>query len=450
MNFGTYLKTVLDKRNVNISQLAQKTGIKSKNTFYRLFENYYSYEKTKEITDKIMSAIDIETEERQRIYELMQMCRVKQHELEAFDLLTKLYKAPDQFTCEKFKSGKCLWQRKDCIGVYMFLGHTLSEFPALAAKEIFCHCPTSAVSLEHYINFSKSDMHTAGAIYSSITLSQQEGYVCYDSETVDFANLMGFVRLKNGYGSFIVSNNGTYAETELSEEFYNFMLGRCITFEGKPLKHKKGKVTDYADIMTEFSVTEINDVFSFEGIFCFGDIPFDTMFSLLKDADYLGLPSDSPYIKKLVEATGKRYDLRMSSKSTKSYILSKERMDEFFSSGRTMDHPSFFRALTHNEIKEMLDYFSSIGNRFKYRFFKPEFQNCCMECGLVANTNIFIWSAKQGYNKDHFQTIITHPKAIRLYTRFCEYFWDFCTLSDEESQKIFNDTINEFLNAPQD
>ncbi len=450
MNFGTYLKTVLDKRNVNISQLAQKTGIKSKNTFYRLFENYYSYDKTKEITDKIMSAVDISNGEKQQIYELMEMCRIKQHELEAFALLEKLYKTPDRFTCKKFENGECLWQRDDCLGIFMFLGHTSSEFPALAAKEIFESDLSCDVSLDHYINFSKSDMNTAGAIYSTITLSEYEGYSCFESEMVDFPNLMGFVKLKTGAGSFVVSNNGTYAETELSEEFYNFMLSRCMTFDGKPLKQKRGKVTDYAEIMAEFSVTEINDVFSFEGIFCFGDIPYDTMFSLLKDADYLGLPPDSPYIQTLIKATMHRYDLRAGSSTSKSYILSQTHMDQFFSTGRTVDHPSFFRSLTSDEIKGMLDYFADIGERFRYRFFKPGFQNCCMECGLVANTNIFIWSAKQAYSKDHFQTIITHPKAVKLFTNFCRYFWDFCTLSPKESKQIFNDTVNKFLNTPQD
>ena len=61
MTFGEYLHKLIKDKHINLSNLAANAGIKSKNEIYRLFDNKYSYEKTKKLTDQILSVIEIHT-----------------------------------------------------------------------------------------------------------------------------------------------------------------------------------------------------------------------------------------------------------------------------------------------------------------------------------------------------------------------------------------------------
>lgn len=445
MDFGTFLKNVLAKRNINISHLAEQTHIKSKNTFYRLFQNYYSYEKTKEITDKILEVVDITDEEKTQIYSLMQMCRMNKNVLNACMLMQNLYTDSGGIKTDISRNGNAIWLREDCESLTMFMGLTTTESPALIAREILTHTSAKTKSLIHYVDFSKSDEYNAGTLFSMIMLAGFEDYDCAETNKSRFSDLVGFLKLKNGYGYFMVSSTGEYAETELSEEFYNFISKQYSSTNHKPLKMRKCNVTDYADILSEFSILENNDLFTFEGMFCFGDLPFEIMYKLLEDANFLGLPPDSQYIKTLVDAAQSRFALRSTATSQKVYILQEDKLRSFLETGRTLDHPSFFRALTMSERKDMIERIRNNPSRFKFRFFKNNYHCKYIECGVVKNKSIFMWNADSGYEYNHFHITLTNPKAVRFYENFCRYFWQFCAMSQEESDKLFNDIIAEYI-----
>ena len=203
-------------------------------------------------------------------------------------------------------------------------------------------------------------------------------------------------------------------------------------------------VTDYAYIITKFSPVDTDNAFVFEGAFCFEDIPFDIMYSMLKDANYFGFPPDSPYITNIVSAQKKRHEVKRSSDSRQRFVLSEERIRKLFVTGKTMDHVREFRPLTNEEIRIIAENFLN-NDKIEYRFFKFGYSNKCIELGLAENFGIHIWDASRGYGKNHFQTIIKHPKAISVFKSFTEYFWDNCTMSDEESKQKMMDLISEYL-----
>lgn len=446
MDFGTFLKNVLTKRNINISHLAEQTHIKSKNTFYRLFQNYYSFEKSKEITDKILEVVDITAEEKAQIYNLMQMCRMNKNVLKSCMLMQNLYTDRCEIKADISRNGNAIWLREDCEDLILFMGLSTTEQPALISREILTHTHAKTKSLMHYIDFSKSDEYIASALFSMIMLAGFADYDCAEVTQSLFPDLLGFLKLKNGYGYFMVSSNGEYAETELSEEFFRFILKQYSKIKHKPLKTRNCNVTDYAGIMSDFSYMEDNDLFTFEGMFCFADLPFEIMYKLLEDANFLGLPPDSEYIKNLVTATQCRFEVRYNSTSKKAYIFDEDKLRSFLETGRTLDHPSFFRALTPSERKVMIEKFKNNPNRFKFRFFKNDFHCNFIECGVVKNHSIFMWNADSGYEHNHFHITLTNPKAVKFYESFCHYFWQFCAMSQEESDKLFNDIVNEYIN----
>ena len=45
MTSGEYIKYLITAKNISVSELCEAAGIKSRNTIYRLFNNYYGEEK---------------------------------------------------------------------------------------------------------------------------------------------------------------------------------------------------------------------------------------------------------------------------------------------------------------------------------------------------------------------------------------------------------------------
>ena len=99
MTFGEYFRKLLKERNTNLSKLAVKASIKSKNEIYRIFDNKYSYNKTKKLTEQILSVIDIEEEEKNTLYKLMECCKIKNSTRKAWGILEGLYKGSIPFIC---------------------------------------------------------------------------------------------------------------------------------------------------------------------------------------------------------------------------------------------------------------------------------------------------------------------------------------------------------------
>ena len=91
MDFGNYFRELLNEKKVGVAELADKLKIKSKNEIYRLFQNKYSYEKTNELTKKILSVVEVSDGEKNKLYNLMNECKIKYSERKANHILSKLY-----------------------------------------------------------------------------------------------------------------------------------------------------------------------------------------------------------------------------------------------------------------------------------------------------------------------------------------------------------------------
>ena len=91
MNFGEYFRGIMSKYDITLTDLANASGVKSKNELYRLIENKYSYEKTNELTKKILSVVEVSDGEKNKLYNLMNECKIKYSERKANHILSKLY-----------------------------------------------------------------------------------------------------------------------------------------------------------------------------------------------------------------------------------------------------------------------------------------------------------------------------------------------------------------------
>lgn len=434
MTFGEYFHKLLAERNTNLSKLAAQANIKSKTEIYRLFENKYSYEKIKRLTEQILSVVMLDDGEKDKLYSLMESCKVKNSVRNAWGILEGLYKGIEIKKDNNIEKIGRILERNKNSKIKIFVGSEADINIALFFDDLLsknCGCD---ISIIHIVNFNKSEEVIARELFSLIKLMPHEEYKCFEVSKSELKGVIGLFDAPGEYQMFTLTKNNEYLQSPLSKELYEYIIkeySRCE--KGLELKDMRDHVTDYAYTITNFSPVDTNNAFSFEGVFCFGDIPFDTMYSMLKDANYFGLPPESSYITNIVSAAKERYEAGRKSDAKRIYILSEERMKNLFLTGKTIDHVDVFRPLTKEELEGMVDYYLN-NDRFQYRFFKNGYSNRCIETVIAENFGIVMWDASLGYGKKHFQAIISHPKAMSVFKSFTEYFWDNCTVSDEESR----------------
>lgn len=445
LTFGEYLRGLLTARNTNLSHLASEAGIKSKNEIYRVFENKCSYEKTKKLTEQILSVIKLGNEERHKLYELMEDCKISSSLKKSHSILEGLYRDTEKQRNNNIERiHKALKENKNSE-ITIFIGSEADIDISLFFDKFLTENRDYNISIIHSVNFNKSEEAIARELFNAIRLMPHNEYSLFEVSRSELKGVAGLISDAERCEMFLLTENSKFVQSSVSRELYEFLLERYSRCKkGKELKDTRDHLTDYAYTITKLTPIDKNNGFSFSGIFCFGDIPFEIMYRLLKDANYFGLPPDSPYITTIVSAAKKRYGSK--SEVERVYVLSEERIRNFLSSGKTVDHVDTFRALTKEEMNIMADDFLTHKKGFKYRFFKQGYSNKCIECGIAENFGIVLCDASRGYGKKHFQTVISHPKAMSVFKSFTEYFWEKNTVSDKESKEKLNKLIKEYLN----
>lgn len=442
LTFGEYLYKLLSDRKTNISRLAAEAGIKNKTEIYRLFENRYSYDKARALTERILSVSEIGGREREALYSLMEEVKIKPGMRKALEILRRLY-APEAelppagrsaqrllATLERFCGGR--------TGVY--IGSNPDPDVSETLSKFMTENPSADISVTHAVNFNRREDMVAKELFAVLKLAPYDGYNACSARKSLMSGIVGLSEAADCRHVFRLTESGEYAESDVSGEYYEFARSHLGMLEGSaPLKDTKGNITDYSYNLSLFASVYTNASIRFEGCPCFGDLPFDIMYELLKDADYFGLPPDSEYIENIVGAAKLRSDEVAGSGAAQRYILSEDKLKRMLCERRPLDQMDVFRPLAAPELIRLLGCLNAGNNRF--RFFKPGYSNRCAENIYTENFGLVIWDAARAYGKSHFNTIIKHPKALSVYKSFAQYCWEHLTLSEEESAALLAECI---------
>lgn len=433
MNFGEYLRSLLFEKGINLTTLAKNTGIKSKNELYRLFENKYSYNKTLELTERIFGEADFSAAQKKKLYALMEECKITPSARNASVILGELYKKQKVPQDRRFEK-VCRYIEKNAKKkMLMFFGKlTDKESGMLSGTLSRCE---SGVSAKHIISFNTSDEGVAESLFAFITLFKCERYCAFEaSKPFDYTAL--FIVENGNEAELAVYDGAEFVKSRVSIEMAEFIVNKLNMNCKKPLKTVRGKVADYVDIMKSAAEIDVNNMYSFFGMQCFGDVPFDIMYGLFEEAEFFGFPREHPYVVGAVEAMKKRSEQRQNSKLVKRYFLSEKLVEEFLESGKVPDFMPELRPLEKCERVKMLERFLKYdgGVKFWGRFFRNEYTTIDVETVYIENMGIYVSNSPRGYDKHHAQAIITHPKAVRVFKSFAERFWESGTVPDEESR----------------
>lgn len=444
MNLGEYLRGLIYERGTNISLLARRAGIRSKNEIYRLFNDQYSCDKTQALIDKLVPFLELTESEIRRLYELIKRRRGGGIEKKEYEMLAELFKdVRHDVTDAAARLGNMLSRRGK---ISVFIGPE-TGMDIADAVETALKSSGGNIEVIHIVSFGRSETVVAGELYVLIRLLPYSGYSCHEKAKIGFKGLICLYESGEDRVVFTADEKGRFAESAVSDEFYEFMLDKFSGYKnGKDDRNDIGKITSHADTFTRFSLMETYDNLIFDGGFGFAFIPFGTLYKMFEDANYFGLPYDSDYVSEIIEAAHERYLKRLASDNRHQYVLSEERVREFLKTGRTFDHARGFRAMTKSEIRDMLDKFFGDMD-ISFRFFAPGFRRAKVETGIIYGKCLFLWNSEAGYDSGQWFYKISHPNILRLFEGFARYFWEKCTLSDRESAemmyRLFEDLAGE-------
>lgn len=440
MNFGEYLRTLLLEKNVNLTVLAKEINIKSKNELYRLFANKYSYEKCEQLTKKILEVVPVDEKEKEKLFELMEHCRIGIAERSTNEILSTLYKKNQGYDDVSFEPVVKFINKYKKHKISIMLG-SLTPSECIMLSRVTENC--TDICIDHIINFNTTEVAVAESLFSFIKLFEQESYHAYEGTK----NALGMTHIlvNNGKDNILVIYDKPYfIESKVSDKMAQYIKEKFVRECRKKIKESKGQMRDYIDIV-DFSVeNDTNDVCSLYGMQCIGDLPYETLYALFRDADYWGFPPEHEFVKQLNDAVYNREQLKKKCKAERRYCLSEKIVDEFLSTGRTLDYLTNFRPLNEKERSGLLGQFLKDNGGLKYRgrFYKEEFEAIPVECVHIENSGIYISASTNKQDKISQWALITHPKAVRVFKSFTQWMWENCTLSDEESKNKLIGMIN--------
>lgn len=442
---GEYIRDLLIKKEVNMSRLAEDIGIKSKTEIYRIFSNQCSPKKTAEIIGKIFSVVDINADEKAELDRLIEKGLIKGNSKKAFKILERIFKGIKIKRNNGVNSLNTFLNENTGADIKIYIGTDADINITSFIGEYTLSDPERSISISHFVNLNKSEITIANEIFSIMNLIRHNSYNCFSLTRQEFKDVCVLASSGSEHKIFLLKSSGNYAFSTISSEFYDLLIKDFSRYEhGNQLKTIYNKVTSFTQLIDMFSFMEKQDSFTFDGSFCLEDIPFETLLSMLQDANFFGFPEDSPYIKDIVNIQKQRCELRDKEGSERTVFLSEDRVITFLTTGRSLDLIPEFRSMTKHELKQMMDQLINHPN-LKMRFLKPEYSIPKLNIGYVKDACVIIWDPFAQYGKGYYQAFITNPKAVKLFQGFTDYFIANCVLPEDESKNKLFELMNKYL-----
>ena len=444
MTVGEYLKGLLYEKDISPAHLCQLIGINNKSVIYRLFNGYHSENKTKEIVNKIISAVDFTPEELSRINELVNQKKVSQFFCGTREILSRIYTDSDIQKSKNIKS--------EC-GMNTKLYISDIDNKELVEEIISMMHDNPDINILHYIHFAKHKLVTAYEMLMLIIMLQYKNYIPVIAED---KTISGICEITNSGKQIIlrekriIGNELLKLETVIPNAYSDYIttvndkyMQRC-----EKIKEPVKRVVDYIKLVEDSLIFDRDLTFYSEGSPCFGNIPFDTICEMFRDINYLGFPENHQYVQQLIEVFRRRCDMFLNDPSAKKYFLfDTEHIKRMMCTGITFDHAKHFNPMTIKQRKEYFDWLikmaSSGDGKIKFRFLKN---------GVIRNPYVYgndrmlcLYYSETGYMDDGVSIMLKNKAIFEIMDDFTQYVWESFTLSDKESINLLKEMAHKYI-----
>lgn len=441
MDFGNYFRELLNEKKVGVAELADKLKIKSKNEIYRLFQNKYSYEKTNELTKKILSVVEVSEGEKNKLYNLMNECKIKYSERKANHILSKLYLKDGEKTGIGFNLFLDFIKENIQKKITIYVG-MIHENHCVMLNRLLCEY--SNINVIHTVDFNTTDEKNAKQLFAVIKFFPNTNHRLFESLGQPENEILAIAE-DDGICKMAVFDNNVLYKSDISAQMADYIHEKKLASCGCELKQNRVRMADYEEMLKYTCDCDLNETYVMNGMICLAEIPFEILYRLFEDANYFGYPLNHPFIQSIFGVEKKHDELRKTADTSHFYFLSEGYIKKFLQTGITSGYIKEFRALNFGERIDVLKIFDQRGKGVKYkcRFFKDGYDAIETECCSIDNIGVYITDSQSIPKQTYMQTVITHPKAMRVFKNFSKWFWDNCMYSDGESRNMLDGYIEE-------
>lgn len=427
--------------------MSKKLELKSRNTLYRLFKGYYSYEMSKELTDRITKCVDFSENELLRLDELLHKQRKKRFTVRSNEILSYIYSnCKDSFETEGKKSLSSALNKCSSMSsggdkaVLIISGITdqriIFDIYRFLKKNIGC------VKVYNYLRFSVRDRLAAYEALALIRLSEFEDYIPLKAAFGDRYMTPGIQILrKNAEGCYMYKAEFSggrvmLLETPVTDDMYEYEIekNRGMAERAEKLKFTVKRVADYIKILNDIKELDLNSSFFSEGAPCFGYLTSDILVEMFKEINYFGFPQQHPYVQSLIKLVRDKDEAYRGEGARKRMLFDIDVLEQMMKTGYSVDHAAEFPPMSLEQRKR---YFEGIIMQAKTEPEKYSFRilkNLSVGCSYVyvEGHMLYIYRSKTGYT-DGSAVIVREKCVNEIMREFTDYIWESCTLSDCES-----------------
>ena len=453
MTVGEYLKNLLKQKEVSVTWLSNELGLKSRNVLYRVFSDYYSDDKTREVIERIYKIVFFSDAEKAKIGELLNIGVTSRQITESRNILSGIYKDPSYGKFGTVHGGMhinfsdILKHAAPHESVVFMAG--VSDARIIGDIDSF-HGNSEKTAAYNYFHFSQRNM-TCHEITALITLMGHKNYTPLLTRNVDFRGVFILYKTKSEYRGIkleLFQNDYLFLETPVSEEFYNPIIYKKDIFNDlcEPVKKPGSRVVDYIDIIKDSIIFDNTETYFSEGAPCFGNLPYNIVYDMFKDINFFGFPKDHPYVVKLINMFISRQKSFMENPAAKKlFLFDYDSIKRMMQTGLSFDHAEHFKPMTQKQLK---DYFDSLiktakerPDKIRFRFTKVPLKRPFV---YGIDTMLYSYISDSGYT-DGFFIMLRNKALFDVMNDFMPYVWDEYTMSDEESAKLLAQMSDEYI-----
>ena len=455
MTAGSYIKKLLEDKQISISWLSKQMGIKSRSTFYRLFNDYYSKDKTGELIDGIIRHIELTDEEKHDLESRFGTGRVSSFFKRTRDILLKCYdetldsgyivKTPDGE-----KSLVSLLKEHSGGEASVFLINLEDERVIGDIAQLLEW--NERVKVYDYIKLRNHRIRTA---YELMTLIRFFRYPNYLPVVSDFSEYSGICMVsaeggKYNYMSVNIDNDCCdFVDTEINRDMYDHIVNvyTRVMSKGESLRRRVKKVSDYIELVqksADFSCGA--GMFYSEGAPCFGALSVDILSDMFRDINYFGFPYEHEYVQRLFSIFNEKAEYEANTDAHERRMMFDERhIEHMMRSGIAFDHMDAFRPMSGEQCRTYFKRLADIADKranYSYRFIRRDI----IRSPFVYSGKGILYLYAPGSGGGEGSSMFLERNSIReIMDDFSEYIWENHTCSEEESKKTLAGMADKYL-----
>jgi transcriptional regulator with XRE-family HTH domain len=440
--FGEFLKQLLEKKSITVTELAELTETRSRTTIQRLLKDQSGIRVIESFRNKLQRLPSdwLTTEELNLLNQSVEVSRYGKSRIKARHILFNLSNSPKP-TFRDNRLSKLFPTASDYESIRILIFDLLNTELTAELISFVRDSDDCDIIIYHVITLNHSEVvnaETSSIIFQLLNYKYYYPYYQNDSLPCgntysDMSNILimrkvtkdgkaftDFIRLdRNGRLTALSDNPGDALYYYFTDSFFS-RQSRYIPIR---MSYTRNSIANRLADLSEYlqSLERSSSEYLIKQNMCIQMIPTDILYNMLVDSDFLGLSETDPGIQRLINIITDRCDHYFDTNKEKIHFSTKRGLKDFVSSRQLSDHFYLFREFTADELKKTLTFVIDqirINPHYKMYLLKEDFRVGNIEYVYYEDRAIYLFDSCSGYDEDMDDGIITAKPYLEIFDDF--------------------------------